>query len=260
MKLKHTSIYTLSLVLGLAGCSNPPQGSEIKADPKVSNSTSPIAEVDSPESLKNAEFISSGLKNFICKDAYDAASKRLEDLRAADQADRKTRPPNIAEADLARRVEVMEIFSKGCFKSGRDYHNGALIFQHGSVPEHYYQAYLWAETAMSLGDEDANWLVSRSVDRYLMKSGYKQIFATNTVTDSMFDPDAGKPPKWCLWQTVDGVSDEVRAAYGAKPFDAQMEQVKNNNEAFGHAREGGYCDFDVPNPPKHLLAKFRDLN
>lgn len=179
------------------------------------------------------------------------ASARLEQMRAADEADR-TGNATLAEGaparDLARRQETAAIFAEGCFSTGRDYHNAALIFQHGTVPEHYYQAWLFARRAVELGDSEAQWLVPRAIDRYLLNSGYKQVFATNLVTDRLYLGEAGQGA-WCVWPTVSALTDAEREAAGARPLAAQIERAAGMN-ANG---EGAMCPIDLPDPPRGMF-------
>lgn len=177
------------------------------------------------------------------------AAARLEQLRAEDQADRTGGMVEGAAArDLARRQETIAIFAEGCFAAGRDYHNAALILQHGVVPEHYYQAWLFARRAVELGDAEAQWLVPRAIDRYLMNSGYKQIFATNLVSDRFYLGE-GATGVWCVWPTVTSLTDAEREAVGGRPLAAQITRAAGMN-ANG---EGGVCPLDLPDPPRGIF-------
>lgn len=179
------------------------------------------------------------------------ASTRLEQMRAADEADR-TAAAQLAEGatarDLERRRETAAIFAEGCFATGRDYHNAALIFQHGVTPEHYYQAWLFARRAVELGDAEAQWLVPRTIDRYLMNTGYKQVFATNLVSDRFYVSE-GAQGIWCVWPTVTSITDTEREAAGGRPLAAQIERARGMN-ANG---QGGMCPLELPDPPRGMF-------
>lgn len=80
-------------------------------------------------------------------DEYAEATNRLTLLYIEDQKDREN--PNqlttemlvfLTQCDEQRRKIVSELFARGCLKSADDYNKAALIFQHGTIPEHYYQA------------------------------------------------------------------------------------------------------------------------
>ena len=181
------------------------------------------------------------------------ASARLEQLRAEDEADRAS--VNAVNADTsirdrARRTEASAIYSEGCFSTGRDYHNAALIFQHGVVPEHYYQAWLFARRAVELGDSEAQWLVPRAIDRYLMNTGYKQVFATNLVTDQFYLAE-GYRGVWCVWPTVDALSDQERVAVRGNALAAQLERATGMNQSNG--APGAVCPLVLPDPPRGMF-------
>ena len=91
--------------------------------------------------------------------------------------------------DLKRRVRVAEIFAEGCFKLSADYAAAAVIYQHGDVADHYYQAFIWASRAVSLGDESQKHLVALAIDRYLVSIGKKQLFGSQLSASSADD--------WC---------------------------------------------------------------
>lgn len=82
----------------------------------------------------------------------------------------------MAVNDLKRRKRVGEILAEGCFKNASDYFAAAMIYQHGNAPDHFFQAFIWAQKAVALGDSAAKDLVALTIDRYLIKSGHKQIF------------------------------------------------------------------------------------
>ena len=87
-------------------------------------------------------------------------SDELQLLVVADQRDRQKKCSSllgkqdwsrITQRDVERRRKVWEIFQKGHLKTSKDYLAAALIYQHGDRPAHYYQAYVWANTAVGLG-------------------------------------------------------------------------------------------------------------
>lgn len=194
-----------------------------------------------------------GRADALCSPVRQAAVQaRLEQLRTEDQADRtnSTVAQGAEARDLARRQEVASLFAEGCFSTGRDFHNAALVFQHGVIPDHYYLAWVWARRAVELGDTEAQWLVPRAIDRYLMISGYKQLFATNLVTDGVFLRE-GATGAWCVWPTVSGLTDDERVAVGGRALPAQIERVREMNQ--GRGGEGGVCAVELPDPPRGLF-------
>jgi hypothetical protein len=110
-------------------------------------------------------------------------SAELRRLETEDQADRSGSFDQIdwskvTPRDLQRRIAVAGIFAEGCFKTAGDYASAALIFQHGTTADHFYQTFIWANQAVKLGDESQRWLTAAGLDRYLVKTGQKQLFGT----------------------------------------------------------------------------------
>jgi len=158
---------------------------------------------------------------------YQARSQELQRLVGADQADR---PDNILKPgaqlrDRERRERVAAIFGEGCFKEARDFAAAALVFQHGDRPEHFFQAYVWAKTAVELGDESQRGLVLMAIDRYLLNTKRKQLFATQYNRPSL-DPTVC----WCLAQTESAFPDSERLKLGGKTYQQKLEFLSELNK------------------------------
>src|SRR5437870_3285091 len=104
-------------------------------------------------------------------DDYKAQSKELKKLYDDDQTDRtdfekmdSAKLLEMLKRDRTRRTRVAEIFAKGCLKSAEDYLNAATVFQHGEVPDHFYQAYIWAMKAFNLGLDSAGTMAANGID------------------------------------------------------------------------------------------------
>src|SRR5690606_89236 len=97
---------------------------------------------------------------------------------------------NVSCHDESRRRRVGERFGEGCFKEARDYAAASLIYQHGDVPDHYFQAFLWAKRAVDSGDLSSKGLVAMTIDRYLVSQGQKQLFGTQAF--------ASEETGWCF--------------------------------------------------------------
>jgi hypothetical protein len=182
-------------------------------------------------------------------------SARLEAIRAIDQGGRVrgTPTPYTPESDLANRKEVATLFAEGCFTTGRDYHNAAVVYQHGEVPEHYYQTFVWANRAVQLGDPEARWLIPRAIDRWALNSGYKQLFATNLVTESYFGTVTEVSQKtWCVWPNVAQISDRQRRALGVNSLAQQVTRAKGMNTG----PSSGICTIEVPDPPRGMFPGY----
>jgi len=109
--------------------------------------------------------------------------------------------------DLRRRIEVADIFAEACFKSAADYASAALIFQHGNTADHYYQAFLWANEAVKLGDELQTYQVANGLDRYLVAIGHKQLFGTQFSSHDL------KTGTFCLQPVESSFPESRRSAY-----------------------------------------------
>jgi hypothetical protein len=118
-------------------------------------------------------------------------SLELQRLRKEDQLDRKWQEDlqrgnqpsyeimeNMSKNDLKRRMRVGEIFGEGCFKSAADYEAAGIVYQHGSTPNHYFQAFVWFKEALDLGGLTLKAEMAMAIDRYLVAIGHKQLFGT----------------------------------------------------------------------------------
>jgi hypothetical protein len=112
-------------------------------------------------------------------------SKELQDLVYEDQKVRsdyfhmtKNNIMKMMKNDLERRKRVGEIFGEGCFNTAKDYMAAALIYQHGTTPDHFFQTFIWANKAAQLGDKNGKQLAALGIDRYLMSIGKKQLFGS----------------------------------------------------------------------------------
>jgi len=166
--------------------------------------------------------------------ALRAASVEMERLLGEDQADRSGHLDGAAmwKADLRRRARVAELFAGGCLSRAGDFTNAALIFQHGVVPEHFFQAWVFARRAAELGDESARGLEALAIDRYLVRTGRRQLFGSQLVRDS---PAAC----WCLADVQPDFPDELRAKYVGKRLAQQREHARRMNA--GHDCPGITC-------------------
>jgi len=152
-------------------------------------------------------------------------SAELVKIAQEDQADRSG-PYDLVDwnkvnpRDVQRRVKVAGIFAKGCFKNASDYASAAMVFQHGTNADHYYQAFIWANEAVKLGDDSQRWLTAAGLDRYLVKKGHKQLFGTQFSKDV-----AGR---WCI-QSVESSFPESR----------RIEYIKRNlKDSIAHTLKG----------------------
>jgi hypothetical protein len=139
------------------------------------------------------------------------ASTELQKIAAEDQADRTNNnlKPGAAERDRERRTRVGALFGEGCLRTAADFAAAALVYQHGDVPEHFLQTYIWAKRSVELGDKSQQRLMAKGIDRYLVNTGRKQLFASQAL--KRFDDNC-----WCLY----AVEPTFPKTLGQNPQDA----------------------------------------
>ena len=180
-----------------------------------------------PFSLAEAGFASRSCQSDPSR--LEARSKELEAIVAADQADRQDwagKTPEemqeVVQRDVARRKRVGEIFGEGCFSKAEDYAAAALVYQHGDIPDHFLQAFMWAKRAVELGDDGQRRLMAIAIDRYLVNIGHKQLFASQASKPEM------KPGTcWCHQPIEPSFPDDLRKEIGGQSL----------KEAFGWLEE-----------------------
>jgi hypothetical protein len=153
--------------------------------------------------------------------AQEAASAPVEaasiaQLAADDQSDRKREPPlSVAQMqanDAARRDKALGLLRGGALRSGEDWHDAALIFQHGETDADARLAFALATIAAQLEPESrgAAWLGAAAWDRLLMRRHRPQWYGTQYVPS-----EDGK--SWVLYEfDPGGVTDTERAAAGVE--------------------------------------------
>ena len=163
----------------------------------------------------------------------EARSKELQEIVNADQADRASAPnipedqwPNILKRDLKRRQRVGEIFGEGCFKNPSDYAAAALVYQHGDQPDHYFQTYIWSKRAVELGDASQKRMIALGIDRFLVNTGKKQLFASQASRP--FDSKC-----WCLQPVESTFTDSKRKEFNAKSVKEALQWIDSMNAGTG---------------------------
>jgi hypothetical protein len=168
---------------------------------------------------------------------YKTHSQELKKLYDEDQADRadftrsdKDKLFEMLKHDRVRINRVAEIFAKGCLKSAEDYLNAATVFQHGEVPDHFFQTYIWAKKAFDMGLENAGQMAGNGIDRYLMNIGQKQLYGGQAVTDpEKINLDVDKRC-FCLWPMESTFPKARRTALKFKTKEQIRDWVKEMNK------------------------------
>lgn len=183
-----------------------------------------------------------------------APNIELQQLVKADQDERKDFESNPTKLtlntynnDLKRRARVAEIFATIGFKAPDDYLAAALIFQHGNLPDHYYQAFIWSNRAYGLGDEAGKKLSALAMDRYLVSTGKKQLFGSQA-----YAPILGGC--FCLQPTETSFPDDIRKQYTGMTLHDQYSWLASLNKG-GHCANMN-CKTNLAATPKGTIIGF----
>jgi hypothetical protein len=181
-------------------------------------------------------------------------SAELQKLVSEDQQDREGNVNSIdwtkvSPRDLERRIQVADIFAEGCFKDAKDYAAAALVFQHGDTADQAFQAFVWAKRAVELGDVQQKQLMAEGLDRYLVRSGQKQLFGTQATKDA-------KNPCWCLEPTEESFSDQRRVKYTKKTLNDHLSWVKSLNERQTACAKTQFCNHKFKPSPTGTVPGF----
>jgi hypothetical protein len=132
----------------------------------------------------------------------------------------------LAKNDLTRREKVGLIFAEGCLNSALDYQIAGLIFQHGESPDHYYQAYIWANKAAEIEKSPTNSLASLAIDRYLISIGKKQLFASQFLNPDIMNPASC----YCMQQVEPSFPNSKRKNYSGRSLKESYEILELFNK------------------------------
>jgi hypothetical protein len=105
---------------------------------------------------------------------------------------------------------VKELLEAGAVEDAEDLFCAAMIFQHGSSLEDYWQAHELAKASADAGHAPARWLAAAAYDRWLMQQGKPQHFGTQYLLM------AGGPRR--LWEVDPATTDEERAEWDVPPL------------------------------------------
>jgi len=182
-----------------------------------------------------------------------ARSNELQTLVAADQAERRALDLSdegqcqvMTDHDRLRRKRVAEIFAEGCLQSASDYAAAAMVYQHGEVPDHYYQAFLWSQRGVEKGDATQRHLMALAIDRYLINTGKKQLFASQYFSASM-------DLCFCLEPVEASFPDHLRLQYTGHTYEDSWQYLETLNE--GRCAPS-VCDHTLEDTPVGSIVGF----
>jgi hypothetical protein len=143
----------------------------------------------------------------------------LRSLLAADQDDRKDGrfAPGAAARDRMRLRRVKELLDAGVVETAEDLFCAAMILQHGSSLDDYWQAHQLASASAEGGHRPGRWLAAAAFDRWLMHQGKPQRYGTQ------YFAIAGDSPR--LWEVDPTTTDADRAEWDVPPLGAALARV-----------------------------------
>ena len=165
------------------------------------------------------------------KQVIEIDNTELIEIYENDQNDRMTSNINwlvINKRDSLRRVRVHQLLDSGKVKTGKDYRNAAMVFQHGKDSTDYGLAVSLMKKAIKKDSTINKWLFAAATDRYLLSKGEPQIYGTQ------YQKMGDEPWKLGEMDTTK-ISDAERIKYGVETLAEQREKVKQmNSEHHGH--------------------------
>lgn len=181
---------------------------------------------------------------------YLQRSAEIQKIVDLDQKDRSNHSvtPDVQKRDNDRRKRIGAIFGEGCFKSAKDYANAALVFQHGDRPDHFFQTFIWAKRAVELGDSSQKRLMALAIDRYLVNTGHKQLFASQAYKE-------GASPCWCLQEVESTFPKKLRIEYMGSSLQDQEDWVDSLNKG-KECKKKNYCRQNFLDSPSGSIPGF----
>jgi tetratricopeptide (TPR) repeat protein len=159
-------------------------------------------------------------ENEVIKD-----NEELIEIYKADQADRQTQPIDwtiVSKRDSIREVRIYELLDSNKVQTSLDFHNAAMIFQHGGDSVAYGMAVKLMRKSIELDSTANKWLLAAAIDRYLLSKGEPQIYGTQYWKM--------KDQPWELRQIdTTKITDTERIEYGVETLAQQREKVRRMN-------------------------------
>jgi tetratricopeptide (TPR) repeat protein len=120
-------------------------------------------------------------------------------------------------------VRIYELLDSNKVRTSLDYHNAAMIFQHGGDSVAYGMAVKLMKKSIELDSTANKWLLAAAIDRYLLSKGEPQIYGTQYWKM--------KDHPWELREIdTTKITDAERIDYGVETLAQQREKVKQMNK------------------------------
>ena len=126
----------------------------------------------------------------------------------------------LLKQDSLRRVRVRQLLDSNKVLTSLDYHNAAMIFQHGYDTVASGMAVKLMRKSLELDPTADKWLLAAAIDRDLMRKDQPQIYGTQFIRK-------GKDEPWELYKIdTTKISDAERVEYGVRTLAEQKAKVK----------------------------------
>ena len=153
-------------------------------------------------------------------------NQELIEIYKNDQTDRQTDNIDwniVSKKDSLREVRIYELLDSNKIQTSLDYHNAAMIFQHGGDSTAYGMAVKLMRKSIELDSTANKWLLAAAIDRYLLSKDEPQIYGTQYQK-------FGEDEPWQLGKMdTTKISDAERIEYGVETLAQQRERVKQMN-------------------------------
>lgn len=163
-------------------------------------------------------------QTYLIRAMAEPPNQEMAAIFAADQADRQGNIDwsVVGPRDEARRSKVRALLDAGQLRAADDYYGAAFVFQHGDSADDCLLAHVLAMAAMTLGRNDASWIATATLDRYLQRIDRSQIFGTQYVGMT------GSPMTQGKYDTA-LIPDALRGLLRVPTIAQQQEQLKRLN-------------------------------
>lgn len=163
----------------------------------------------------------------VVSDQTPTDNLELINIYQNDQADRQTDNIDwsvVSKNDSLREVRIYQLLDSNKVKTSKDYHNAAMIFQHGEDSIAYGMAVKLMRKSIELDSTANKWLLAAAIDRYLLSKDEPQIYGTQYQKFGIDEP-------WQIGKMdTTKISDTERIEYGVETLAEQREKVKRMNK------------------------------
>jgi hypothetical protein len=126
--------------------------------------------------------------------------------------------------DSLRQMRVQQLLDSNKVQTSNDYHNAAMVFQHGLDTIASGMAVKLMQKSLELDSTADKWLLAAAIDRDLMRRDLPQIYGTQYLK-------MGEDAPWELYQLDSTkITDAERKEYNVETLAEQRDKVKKMNE------------------------------